>query len=86
MALSFSKHQKIDLKKHPEFSEKWVQKRIMEDPTILGLGDVDVITAEKVQPKAGRLDLLLHDDQLNRRYEVELMLGKTDPSHIVALH
>lgn len=42
-----------------------------------------MMAAEKLLPKAGRLDLILHDDQLNRRYEVELMLGATDPSHII---
>jgi len=55
----------------------------MDDPSLLGLGDVELIAAEKIQPRAGRLDLLLYDEQLNRRYEVELMLGATDPSHII---
>jgi hypothetical protein len=36
---------------------------------ILGLDEVELVAAEKIQPKAGRLDLLLHDEQLNRRYE-----------------
>ena len=83
MSLTYTKHQTVSLKQSTEFNEKWVQQRIMDDPAMLGLGDVDLIAAEKVQPKAGRLDLLLHDDQLNRRYEVELMLGSTDPSHIM---
>jgi hypothetical protein len=50
---------------------------------LLGLGDVELVGKEKIQPKAGRLDLLLHSEVLNRRYEVELMLGATDPSHIM---
>ena len=83
MPLQFMKANRICLKEHLDFSEKWVQARITEDLSILGLGDVELVTAEKIQPKAGRLDLLLHDDQLNRRYEVELMLGRTDPSHIL---
>ncbi len=77
------KPEQLLLKTHPEFSERWVQQCITEDPSLLGLGDVELILAEKLQPKAGRLDLLLHDEQLNRRYEVELMLGQTDPSHII---
>ena len=44
---------------------------------------MELVAAEKIQPKAGRLDLLVHDEQLNRRYEIELMLGATDPSHIM---
>lgn len=83
MALSFVRPGILSLKQHPEFSEKWLQERICEDPSILGLGDIDLVAVEKSIPRAGRLDLLLHDDQLNRRYEVELMLGATDPSHII---
>ncbi len=83
VAIQFAKHSTISLKSHPKFSEKWVQEKVIGDPTILGLGDLELVQAEKIQPKAGRLDLLLHDDDLNRRYEVELMLGPTDPSHIM---
>lgn len=36
----YVKHQKILLKNHHEFNEKWVQERIAEDPTILGLGEL----------------------------------------------
>src|SRR5690554_7765738 len=36
-----------------------------------------------MQPKAGRLDLLLQDQDTNKRYEVEIQLGKTDESHII---
>lgn len=83
MTLLFAKHERISLKGHATFTEKWVQQRIIDDPTILGLGEVQLVASEKLQPKAGRLDLLLHDEQLNRRYEAELMLGPTDPSHII---
>ena len=65
------------------FDEKWVQDRIAEDPTILGLGDIELRDRERIQPKGGRLDLLLTSSDLTRRYEVELQLGKTDESHIV---
>lgn len=83
MKLSFTRPELLSLKNNPDFSERWLQERITEDPSILGLGDVELITAEKSLPRSGRLDLLLYDEQLNRRYEVELMLGATDPSHIV---
>ena len=36
-----------------------------------------------MQPKAGRLDLLLQDADTYKRYEVELQLGATDESHII---
>jgi len=53
------------------------------DPAILGLGDLELIQRERFSHKAGRLDLLLYDPQDNVRYEVELMLGPTDESHII---
>ncbi len=36
-----------------------------------------------MQPRAGRLDLLLQDPDTKRRYEVEIQLGAADESHIV---
>jgi len=64
-------------------NEKWVQKIIGDDPSILGLGDLILKDKERVQPRAGRLDLLLQDSDSARRYEVEIQLGKTDESHII---
>jgi len=49
----------------------------------LGLGDVRVLNRERPCPGGGRLDLLLFDEDNNRRFEVEVMLGATDPSHII---
>lgn len=83
MTLTLAKAEPLCLKSHPEYSERWVQHQIIANPAVLGLGDVALVAAEKAQPRAGRLDLLLHDEQLVRRYEVELMLGATDPSHII---
>ena len=77
------KLQTISLKGHPELNEQWVQDRIAEDPSILGLGDFVLKDRERSQPKAGRLDLLLQDPETNRRYEVEIQLGKSDESHII---
>ena len=81
--MEFTKSEKISLKKHPELTERWVQDRIAEDPSILGLGDVIVKDKERIQPKAGRLDLLLEDKKSNCRYAVEIQLGATDESHII---
>jgi hypothetical protein len=83
MSLTFTRAEILSLKTHSDFSEKWLQERICDDPSILGLGEVEWVAVEKSLPRSGRLDLLLHDDQLNRRYEAELMLGATDPSHII---
>lgn len=81
--MKYEKLRKVSLRTHPELSEKWVQERIAEDPTILGLGDVILKDKERRQTGAGRLDLLFQDADANRRYEVEIQLGKTDESHII---
>jgi predicted transport protein len=81
--LKYVKFEKVRIKKHPELNEKWVQDRIAEDPAILGLGELIVKDKERRQPKAGRLDLLLQDQDSNIRYEVEIQLGSTDASHII---
>ncbi len=74
---------KLSLKSHPELNERWVQERIAEAPQILGLGDLVLKDKERIQPRAGRLDLLLQDSEASHRYEVEIQLGKTDESHII---
>jgi hypothetical protein len=65
---------------HDEF---WLQDQLYENPTILGLGDLVVLRREQRQSKGGRLDLLLQDPEDDTYYEVEVMLGATDESHII---
>jgi hypothetical protein len=65
------------------FDEKWLQDRINEDPSILGLGDLVVITREHAQPSGGRIDFLMYDPEEEARYEIEVMLGRVDESHII---
>lgn len=83
MSPVYIKPERVWLRTHPDLNEKWVQDRIAEDPSILGLGDLDVRDRERRQPRSGRLDLLLADPDEPRRYEVELQLGPTDESHII---
>lgn len=73
----------VSLRNHPTLNEQWVQARLAEDPAILGLGDLVLKDKERMQPGAGRLDLLLQDPDSLRRYEVEIQLGKTDETHII---
>jgi hypothetical protein len=63
--------------------EKWLQDRVAEDPSLLGLGDLHVITREKLQQSGGRIDFLMYDPEAEIRYEVEIMLGTLDESHII---
>jgi hypothetical protein len=81
--MNFTKSERISLKLHPELNEKWVQNLILSDPSILGLGELVLRDKERMQPRAGRLDLLLQDPDTKRRYEVEIQLGPTDEAHII---
>lgn len=63
--------------------EYWLQDLIYENPGILGLGDLVPISKEKRQSSGGKLDILLKNPEDNSMYEIEVMLGETDPSHIM---
>lgn len=65
-------------------SEDNIQEMLAKNPAILGLGDLTLVDREKRQQSGGRIDLLLKDTETdNKRYEVEIQLKATDPSHIV---
>ncbi len=81
--MKYEKLTKLSIRNHPELSERWVQERIAQDPSIVGLGDVILKDKERIQSGAGRLDLLLQEADGNGRFEVEVQLGKTDESHII---
>jgi hypothetical protein len=77
------KLESVSLKRSEAINEKWVQQQIADDPSILGLGDLILKDKERMQPNAGRLDLLLQDPDTLKRYEVEIQLGATDETHII---
>jgi hypothetical protein len=63
--------------------EKWLQDRIVEDTTILGLGELEIAAREHRQPIGGRIDFLMRDSEAETYYEVEIMLGSIDESQII---
>ena len=65
------------------YDESWLQDQIYENPACLGLGELEAIAKERQQLSGGRLDLLLKDPEDDAMYEVELMLGETDETHII---
>ena len=75
--------ERIQMSKLDFITEKILQEKIAENPSILGLGDLILKDQERIQPKAGRLDLLMQDPETKRRYEIEIQLGKTNESHIM---
>jgi len=81
--INLIKPEKVNLRDHPILNECWLQDVIAGSPEILGLGELVLKDKERKQPRAGRLDILLQDAEINKRYEVEIQLGKTDESHII---
>ena len=69
--------------KEAGFNEEWLQNQIWENPSRIGLGELESITKETAVSSGGRLDILLKDTETDAMYEVEVMLGETDPSHII---
>ena len=66
----------ISLKNNPAFHETWLHQCLIDNPSLLRLGDLEVRDSERKQPRAGRLDLLLHNPDSGTRYEVEIQLGQ----------
>jgi hypothetical protein len=63
--------------------EYWLQKQIADNPSCLGLGELETVARERQQSSGGRLDILLKDPEDDAMYEVEVMLGETDETHII---
>lgn len=66
-----------------DLDEYWLQDQIFKNPSIIGLGELEALQREKKQSKGGRLDILLKNPETDSMYEVEVMLGATDESHII---
>jgi hypothetical protein len=65
------------------YDEYWLQDQIAESASTLQLGELEVVSRERQQSSGGRLDMLLKDPTDDSMYEVEIMLGDTDETHIV---
>ena len=63
--------------------EYWLRDKIFEDPTLLGLGELQAVLKEKSQAQGGRLDLLLKNPEDDSMFEIELQLGATGESHTI---
>jgi len=75
---------RFSLAKHPEYDEKWVECLLKENPSILGISSgVQFVSSQIRNSNGGKLDVLLKDDDEERVYSVELMLGQLDETHII---
>src|SRR5207253_5002550 len=68
--LRFVKSKTFSLARHAMYNEKWLQEQLAEDPSLLGLGDLEVKDIERRQPHAGRLDMLLSDPERSEERRV----------------
>lgn len=82
MSLELKKITPVELRS-VGLSEKWLQNQIQQDTGILGLGDLEIIGKEHSQASGGRIDFLMYDDETDLFYEIEIMLGTLDESHII---
>lgn len=77
---STATHRSIRDAGHDEY---WLQDILCANPKLLGLGDLELVGKERRHSSGGRLDILLRDPETEDMYEVEVMLGETDESHII---
>jgi hypothetical protein len=82
MAFELKKITPIELRS-AGLDERWLQQQIKEDTTILGLGELEILARERRQPRAGKIDFLMYSPETEIYYEVEVMLGTLDESHII---
>lgn len=81
MGIELKKTKSVELRSIG-LDEKWLQNQIKEDTSILGLGELEVLVRERRQPLGGRLDFLMKSET-DTFYEIEVMLGALDESHII---
>jgi len=63
-------------------SEHDIEKILISNPSNLMLGEIEIIKSQHSQIGGGILDILALDSINNIYYEIELMLGEVDSSHI----
>lgn len=82
MAYSYIESHRLSLRA-AGYDEAWLQRTILANPLILGLGDLKSAGREVRQSSGGRMDFLFFKPESDTMYEVEVMLGATDESHII---
>ena len=53
--------------------EGWLQERIWDNPSALGLGELEAVSKEQSVSSGGRLDILLKNPVDDAMYEVEVL-------------
>ena len=83
-APKFCKSEVLNLKKHPNYSETWLEETICCEPSILRLGDIKIMERQRRQKDGiARVDLIAQSEDKTEIFVIEMMLGPLDSSHIV---
>jgi hypothetical protein len=63
--------------------ENWVHDWIIEKPSRLGLGDIEIKRHELIRCRnlGGRLDIFAYRTDIDTFYEIEIMLDECDANH-----
>lgn len=71
----------LRLTDHPTLNENWLRERIVDDPSVLGIGDLRL--ADEGRLRDGRLELLLRDPASGRRLTVLIRVGPAEDGDLV---
>jgi hypothetical protein len=77
----FVRAQRVSLLSHPMLNAVWLRERIVADPSLLGLGDLQL--ADEGRSRDGRLEMLLHDPATSRRFTVLVRVGVAEETDLV---
>jgi hypothetical protein len=80
-ARGFIRADRLRLTEDPTLNEHWLRERIVDDPSVLGLGDLRL--ADEGRTRDGRLELLLRDPASGRRLTVLVRVGPAEDSDLV---
>jgi hypothetical protein len=78
---SFLRAERLRLAEHPTFNNDWLRERIVNDASILGLGNLCL--ADEGRQTDGRLELLLRDPATGERFTVLVRNGLAEDGDLV---
>jgi hypothetical protein len=79
---TYVKPEHIRMETHASLDTRWLEKIVLDDPAVLGLGHVTPRGSGAVWATSNRLELLLHDPRKNIQYEIVMQLGCSSEDHI----
>lgn len=78
-----SRAEEINMRSHSEYNEAWLERQLIPDLSLLGLGSLKILSSQRSQKNGGRLDVIAEDRANESLYVIEFMLGQLDAGHLV---